>query len=789
MKISYNWLKDFIEIKEPPEELADILTNLGFETTFSKTHYDFNDIVIAKVLKKEKHPNADKLSLCEVIDGKNNYSVVCGAPNVEVGQKVPFAKIGSKVGGVEIKKMKFREVYSDGMLCSQKELGITESSDGIMILGEDADIGKDLSSLYGEDYIFEVETLPNRPDILSHLGIAQELSAKLTRAVNAPEFASFEIPPDETLADVSSGEICSRYIGVLLDDIKIKPSSERIKSRLISCDIRPINNIVDITNYCMLALGHPLHAFDYEKLSGGKLRIRKALKGEKLKALDGKDYILETSDIVIADEKKPVAIAGIIGGENVEVCGETKKIILESAVFDPKSVFNTRKRLNISTDASYRFERGMFFNRAEMACRMALAIIEKAGLGKALLKSDRGEAPAGRKIVLFYEKIKKRTGIDISDVRVEKILSGLSFKIENKKKEFVTLGVPYFREDISVPEDVIEEIVRIYGYDNVESKPAFHAIKTESSAGCERFCAINKIKDLLNHLGFSEAANYGLVAEKWAEYFDRAKCFSVANPVSPDMVILRPSLFCELWENFVSNYNNGSSDQMIFEIGEVFYDGVEHLSLGILSSGNIFGENWRKTGVEAGFFHLKDIVQKIYDISELTIDYSTVVPSRKYMKSDFNIISGDKSLGYIGAVSEMIACNSGTQKPVWWAEIKLEPIFSNPKKTERFNPYSVFPSSVRDVCLLVPKNLGWKFFANSVREILEKDEKILDEIKLLDVFEGGDHSKIPRDTVSMTIRIVLRHPSKTLMGEELKSIYDKLFDELATRFSVRLREI
>lgn len=787
MKISYGWLKEFIDIKEPPENVADILTNLGFETTVSRAAYDFENIVVAKVLSKEPHPNAEKLSICRVTDGSAAYLVVCGAPNVAAGQTVPFARVGARAGGIVIKKTQIRGVDSEGMICSEKELGISENSEGIMVLDGSLEIGADFSSVYPSDYVFEVEPLPNRPDILSHLGIAMELSAKLNIPLKPPALFDEEIPQSDSLVKISDSRICGRYIAAMIDEVKICNSPEWLKNRLIICGLRPINNIVDITNYVMLETGHPLHAFDCEKLQGGKITVRNAIVGEKIKALDGNEYALADGDIVISDDKNPVAIAGIIGGENSSVSAATRKILLESAVFDAKSVFNTRKRLKISTDASYRFERGMSQKRAMIALKRTVELIKNLNAGKPVSINDTGDTSKNARIILFYDKIKKHTGLEIPYTRVKNILAGLSFEILKEDEKFLTLGAPYFRSDIASQEDVIEEIVRIYGYKNIKSEPSMPLGRRLKSPESLYLSNTRKIRSILSHSGFTEVVNYGMVSDYWLKYFDEKKCFVLANPVSPEMTIMRPSLFCELWQNFTANYKEGFNDQMLFEVGNVFYDGAEHYNLGLLVCGNIFGENWKKIDVKAGFFFLKGIIEKITAGSSLIPEFSKNSERISYMQSNYTITAENFSLGHAGAISSDLAHENDIGKAVWWAEINLSPILENPAGARQYVPYSTFPSSTRDFCLLVPEDLPWKTLRKTISAILSSEEKILQDAVLLDIYDGSGTAKLPAGSKSMTVRITLRHPSKTFTAVELNEIHKNLLKQLDEKLSVKLR--
>lgn len=802
MLISYDWLKEFIELKETPEEVARILTALGFESAVRPANSGFSGIVVAKVVSKVPHPAADKLSLCEVSDGTATYKVVCGAPNVEAGQIVPLAKIGATVGDVKIKKAKLRGVESEGMICSERELAIAAASEGIMTLSmaEAGRLGRDFAELYPPDFIIEVEPLPNRPDILSHYGVAMELSAKLNRPVKAPSVAGDKISPDGRLADVEPHLLagntpgCESYTAVALDDVSVAESPERLKNRLRLCGYRPINAAVDITNYVMAEMGHPLHAFDRDKLSNGKVIVRAASTGEKIKALDGKTYDLGEGDIVIADGAGAAcAIAGIIGGETSAVSSSTKRIVLESAVFNPQKIFSTRRRLKISTESSYRFERGMSKSRSLTACLRAVELLKTVCSARPSAIVNHGSGLPKNKIAVFFEKIRSHTGVNIVETKVRGILAALSFEIVREEKDFIVVEPPSFRRDIFIQEDVIEEIIRVFGYDNARFDSAPAAMPDESFAvDRRRFDFVSSARRFLASAGFVENVNCGMIAPEWFSYFDEKLCVKIINPVSPEAAALRPSLFCQMWECFTANLGEGHDSQMIYETGNIFYDGAQTRSLGLLASGNVFGDNWKKASLDADFYFLKGILEKLSffackDIRpKFVADSGATKPSGGAKTSDFlafgiNIISEEGHIGRMGPVATALALAAGAKSPVWWIELNVDMLSEKPRRNLTHKQYSVFPASSMDFSLMVDAGLDFENIKEHILRIMGDDAHLTESVAPTDVW------KPPSGETSVLVRITLRHPSKTLDAAELGAMHGKIASGISRIPGLKLR--
>ncbi len=879
MRISYNWLKTFVELKESPEEVARILTSLGFETSVHPANRGFKDIIIGKVISKEPHPNAQKLSVCEVSTSpqENNsdrkiYKVVCGAPNVAAGQIVPLALPGSKVGDITLQKTTIRGVASEGMICSSKELGITEDSpEGIMVLSPDTEtkIGMSLDLIYQPDSVLEIEPLPNRPDVLSCYGIAMELSTRLGRPLTLPPIYNDDIPPGSPLLEVdielknSPGERpdCPCYVAVSISGFAMTSNitPEWMKNRLLLSGLRPINFPTDVTNYVLLEMGHPLHAFDKKRLLGAdassKIFVRYGINGEKILALDGRTYTLESEDIVISSGKnisdsRPAAIAGVIGGEETAVTNDTTAIVLESAVFNPSRIFKTRRRLKIQTESSYRFERGMSRRRAILAAKRACYLFKDIA-GKNIrfeayfetVKEDYFQTP---KITLFYDRIKSYAGLkDIPETKSLEILSSLGFSIEHPRdtRDFVIVSPPEERiYDIKIQEDVIEEIVRVYGYENFTSTQeaggkdvsppliVSHQKEEDGVKDSDIFKFENELRRLLKYTGYWEEVNYGMIDGKgvfpggWFRFFDEKKCYLLENPISPEMSVLRPSLFCELWKNFVARYVSGESEwsrgehSLSFEIGNVFYNGEERRMLGLIGAGNLWrsitnSQSDSTQAVYADFYFLKNTIERIARLvssKDASLEFVRRSPDdddkNNYLAYKIDIFLGDSFssdkkhlIGTAGPVAPRLALESGIKSPVvWWAEIDIYKLcqlkWQNPAQ-KIFEPYPPYPPAVMDFSFFMPSHpKDIPSIAQVEKEIRSvvaslNGKLVIDDIYPIDLWQTKEsvqgEKTIPKN--SITIRLIARSWEGTLEAKELKILSDGIIKCLTEKFGVVMR--
>jgi len=591
MKISYCWLKEFIDIESiSPDKLAEIMSSIGLGVeSLTKPETKITNVIIGKILNIDKHPNADRLLLCKVTDGKKEYSVVCGAKNISVGDIVPFALPGAVIAkGTKIETTKIRGVESHGMLCSGEELNIEEKSEGILILNnEQVSIGDELTKYYSvNDTIIDIETPANRGDLLGHLGIARELSAKLKIPLKLPPTTiSTKFSNNvEFKLDVIATELCSRYIATMIDNIEVKPSPIEIQLRLKHCGLRPINNIVDITNYVLLEIGHPLHAFDYKKLSQNHIIVRQARDNEQILALDNKTYTLDSDMLVIADATQPQAIAGIIGGELSGVTETTKIIILESALFEPQNIRKTCKKLGIVTDASYRFERNASYEMCNFANDRAIELINRIANGRVLTKSEYSIKYIPRKIMLRQQQIPRILSVEypIKDVTDTLTRLGLNIVSQSADKSMIMIEVPSYRNDLKEEIDLIEEIARIQGYETIQpSLKTYQLHKTIKNSVWELEKIIRKF---LSSCGLQEVINYTFISQQdidklmWLK--TKRKPVKIANPVSSDFEFLRNSMIYGLINNMLYNYRTHNPKSIkLFELGKIFYlkqEPIEH---------------------------------------------------------------------------------------------------------------------------------------------------------------------------------------------------------------------
>ncbi len=779
MLISFNWLNEFIELDASPKETVAILTFLGLETkVLEKTLFDSPKIITAKVLNVQKHPNADKLSVCQVTDGSKDYSIVCGAPNVADNQIVALALEAAILpGGLEIKKVVLRGVPSEGMICSEKELGLSESSSGIMILAQDTPLGKPLKDVFkNKDAMLEVEINSNRPDCLSHWGVARELAAKLNKKIKFPEIAK-NVIKDKVKITVEDYSLCPRYIGCKISGVEVKSSPKWLAEKLEKCGLRPINNIVDITNYCLLELGHPLHAFDYDLLSGNELIVRKAKKDEKILALDGKQYKLNNSMLVIADNKNPQAIAGVMGGEASGVTEKTKTIILESAVFVPSNIRRTSKDLNLSTDSSYRFERGAGWTVAETASWRAIDLILQIAGGKIDGRIDIKEKEFKPVIIkLLHSKVEDTLCYKINEKEIKKIFENMGIKVLKNSNRAYTVEIPSWRLDLNQDVDLIEEIARVKGYEHIPTSiiPIIPDISSEKVMKSKE----EDVSDKLFVLVFSEAVNYSFCEQKELSKFGLTSLYRIANPLSKENEVLRPSLLPLLWRNLILNINQGFERIKLFEIGTVFKENGERKSLGIILCGNILPEWWgSETGKkeqEYNFYHISGIIRNILSGFSLNLKFtvSNNISSHFHSGKCAEIYANNEVIGEFGIIKPEI--QSDLKSEICYAELDLTSLNKAVKwKKHYYKPIVRNPAVKMDISVVSKKN---EF--DNIAEILNKFLLSNNIFENYDVFSVYENEKLGPEKASYSFHLTFRHPEHTLTDQEVNGFIDEMLKRL-----------
>ncbi|MCA6079415.1 MAG: phenylalanine--tRNA ligase subunit beta [Endomicrobium sp.] len=786
MKISYNWLKKFVGFNLSPQELASMLVSVGIETFVVSTGCGWSNVVAVKVLDVQKHPEADKLSLCKVSDGLENYSIVCGAKNIAAGQIVPLAKIGAVLPrDFKIKKSKIRGIWSEGMICSEAELGLKKESDGILVLDENIKAGVALENVLTElDSILEIEITTNRGDCLSHLGVAREIGAKLRKIPTLPAIETFNVA-DLNCVELKS-DLCHRYIGSVISGVKIGPSPKWIADALEKSGIRPVNNVVDITNYVMIELGQPLHAFDIAKLSSKKIVIRKAVDSEKIIALNGKEYKLDSEMLVIASSEKPIAIAGIMGGECSGIDEKTETVFLESAIFDAVSVRKTSKKLNLSSDSSYRFERGLGWDITELASwRAANLIIEIAG-GRMNAREDLRTVKYERaSIALKVEKVSKVLGCDVKEDEIAEILRYLGIDLQ-PKGAVILCTIPSWRNDIKEEVDLIEEIARIKGYDVIAS-PEKCTIKIYTPSNSLLSAVAEGFKVKLNGFGFSEALNYSFSEISELEKFHLKYSYKIANPMSKENEVLRPSLLPALYKNLLLNVGQCSETVTLFEYGKIFTVLGERKSFAAIMYGKIWREwwKWAEKGVspEYDFYFGGAIVRNILPSDEFIIAENLNPENYYHFGKTAAVVYNGKPVGQFGVLKPSMS--DDVKGDVFYFEIDLEPLENVcAEKKSLYKAYSKFPVVKRDIAVTADRDLQFAKIEKVIKSVM-KSGGILKEYSLFSVY--SDIAKIGDGKISYSFRLSYRNNERTLTDVEVNEDIDVLLQKLDADCGVKLR--
>lgn len=794
MKVSYNWLKEFLGFEMPASELVKHFPLMGFDVDSQTTvGAAFTGVVIGEILKVDKHPNADRLSLCEVsTGGSEKLKIVCGAKNVAVGARVPVAKIGAKLpGGLTIARTKIRGTESEGMICSATELGLAtpDSNGGIMILPAGAALGEDASRLLGEpDVVWDIDVTPNRADCLSHYGLARELSVHFTRPVREPAAPKLQASAaaGSRKIQIHDKDACRRYIGREFVNVKVGPSPGWLAQRLQLIGLRPINNVVDITNYVLFEYGHPLHAFDSEKLKGDTVHVRLA-KGESMKALDGKDYRLDAGDLVIADQLGPVAIAGIMGGVATGVTDKTTKVFLEAAYFKPSLVRKTSSRLGLRSDSSYRFERGA---DPEMAAR---ASARAAQLLVELCKAAPGEAadsypnpPQPDAIEVSTERINQILGSNFPSDKINAVLKGISSRYAESAAGRGLFTPPTHRGDLTQIWDLAEEVARHLGYDAIgtEAGPV-RLLRPRANGLPDR---IRKVREALKGQGFSEAYNYDFVSaaqlKKSGIDPKKAGAVQMLNPLSEDWAYLRPSLFTGLLQSALHNLSRGIMNVRLFEIGRTYaMHGAEvserNLCAGILVGQTPLEPHWKVKPMQTDLYDAKGTVAEA--LRGLDIAWSEGAGETFFHpRASIEAKTPQGTVAAAGLLHpELYGAWDLPQTPIALFSIDMDAAAQFPELETRLNPISPFPSSTRDLSFIVDAAAPYAEIQAAVA-----GAEALVRLDLIDIYAGKG---IPEGKKSVTIRLTFSRPDRTLRDEEVESSTKKAVESLTKRCGAVLR--
>lgn len=787
MILSINWLKDYLDITDDLSSLRHQLNLHSAEVSRLEPLIKADHIIIGHVLNVVEHPNSDHLLLCQVDIGGSVLDIVCGAPNVAKGQKVIVAQVGASLpGGITIKEAKIRGVRSQGMIVSLDELGIEHKfhlEDGIHVLDANAPIGGDpLQYMHLDDHILELDLTPNRADLLSHIGVAYELGAVTDTRVTIPEVKIEKGDEPNPVSVFTETKGCRSYYLHVLQNITIKESPMWLKARLIAANIRPINNIVDITNYVLLEYGQPLHAFDYDKLKTNRIIVRQATQGEKLVTLDGKERFLETDDIVITDGTRPIALAGVMGGAASEVDDHTQNILLEAAVFDPLSVRRTAKRLDLRSESSIRFERGVDPARTKEAAIKAMQMMIELAGGHPVRNFNFFDVHSLKpdKISLSLKHLAKVTGRNYSDEEVGDVLHRLNFKYSENDGTFL-VKIPTRRLDIRSDQDLIEEIVRIHGYDFISTTlPA--TLTRGGLSDAQKM--IRLIRNTLTGFGFDETVTYSLVAEKEIHLFcpTADTPIKVLNPISEERAHLRHSLLPSLLDVAVYNQARQRYDMALFELGRGYHPNNEVRLLSGLIRGRYRPLLWQKKAEEVDFYLLKGMIEALCEqlgIEDWSIRPPREAPSAYHPGLVAELCVQDVFAGYLGRLHPQIEQEKGLED-VFVFEIQVD-ILLRHRKTYRYIPLSKYPAITRDLALIMDKEI----LSGDVRDCVMKAKIAqLVDVEIFDVYLGNS---IPEGKKSMALNLVFQDQEKTLSTEEVDRIIQKVLAQLHKDLEATLR--
>ena len=779
MKFSVNWLSEFVDLPKNSEEIADLLTRAGIEIKkIEARSANIQNVVVAQITASSRHPNADRLSVCEVDDGNGvKRQIVCGATNYKVGDKVPLALPGTKLpNGTEIRKSKLRGVESEGMLCSPIELGLGEEASGLLILSPDAKLGEPFANLFPADTILDVEITPNRGDLLSHFGLAREIAALSSNKLRTTPLKS-NVQIDESGITIDATRECPFFSLRKIGNVKVGPSPQWLRAKIESVGIRSINNIVDISNLVMLELGQPTHAFDADRLKGG-IDVRLARDGEKFLALDGRTYSLKPYNCVIADQQGAVGIGGVMGGEETGVSDSTKTILLEAAYFLPASIRRTARDLSLQSDASYRFERGVdpdMILRASQRATELMHDIAGGSPGKDIHVA--GELPADpADVSLSYEKCSRLIGVAIEAKTVDEILTRFGLRKTAGTSESATWKIPGYRRDLQRDVDLIEEVLRAYGIDKIPGRTRGRFMPT-SAADRSHDLETLSIRNRLTRSGISEVRTSKLISRSASAL---SEAVQLRNPLSEDHVALRPNLITGLLEVLERNIRAGAESVSVFEIGRTFIPpyGKEERHLGILLWGNVSSaSSWRSQ------------TKRNLDVFDLKGTLEGVVPNLSFRPAKFSdfalavdIYSGPVRIGFGG---QLAASRSSGPGAVFVAEVNADLFLDRSVSGKKFRDLDRYPAITRDIAMIVPEKLSQ---IEIRRAIEEPAEPLLENVQLFDLFTAKEGADSITSGKSLAYRLTYRAKNRTLTNEEVTAAHAKIRERLKRDLGVTLRE-
>ena len=806
MRIPLSWLKEFVNLDGlEVEEIARNITLSGSEiSSIETTGGDIPGVIIGKVLTVHKHPDADKLSVCKVNVGDDVLSIVCGAPNVRENIYVPVAMIGAKLpNGLTIKKASIRGFESSGMLCSRTELGYEEIEGvyGIWILDEHIDklniedkdsiLGNSLSTIVGStDHIFNVEITANRGDLVSIIGFARECSLVLEKRVSIPSVNTYDSTGGNIDITVENQESCYKYVGRLINNITVGPSPDWMQNRLKKCGINPINNIVDITNYVMLEYGQPLHAYDFDKVKDGKIIVRNAKNDEKITLLDGREIDLTDEVLVIADSEKPIGVAGVMGGDSTKIEDTTKNILIESAYFDHIAVKKSTIATNTKTDASYRFEREIDHTLTLAALNRAVDLIVTLDNNAKIVsraKEVNVKQFEATRIVFDCGLVKRYLGLDMNKMQVSSIFKRYGFNASALGENNLKVDIPFYRHDLTIAEDLIEEIARVYGYNNLDSNVPHikcNPIKTD-------YADISFVKHRMASYGLYETKQYSLGDSKMFKNigFKDEQLISVVNPLTSEMDVLRPTTLVSLLNSIAYNQNHRHKNGALFEVGNIFYKEndkfVEEKHLSAVMFGLYQEKLWNKESRAYDFFDMSGVVEELITKDLNSTDYNLIPKEHDWfiptMSADI-VIFGEK-IGIIGRIHPKTLALFDINTDVYFTDINIRyavELIKKRVKKQQLKDIGKYPAVFRDLALVCDRNIEFS-------KVIKSISKFNDIIQNVDVVDRYVGEQVREGKQSIAISITYYDPNKTLREEDINAVESSLLEMLKTRFSIELR--
>ena len=802
MRLPFNWLKEFVAVPDDAQGLADKLTMRGLEVEAVEAFAPaFTDVYVGEIVEMGPHPSADRLALCRVDTGREVLPIVCGAPNVAKGQKVPVAAPGARLpGGVVIEKKRLRGVESVGMLLSEKELGLSDDASGLFILPAKAGKGAPLSGMLEiTDWVLDVNVPPNRGDCQSVLGLAREVAAIYGAQVTLPDFTLQEQSPIDGLIGLSilDAEACPRYVLRMVRGISIVPSPFLMRSRIAKAGMRPINSIVDVTNYIMLELGQPLHAFDYARIADRRIEVRTADRKTVFRTLDGQDRALEAGDLMICDGSGPVAIAGIMGGENSEISAATRDVALESAFFNPLFIRRTARRLDLRSEASARFEKGIDIEGTDYAAKKAIWLMQQISGGEAPAGSAEFYAKKpGRTIALGPARCRDLIGAEITDAQVGESLASIGLKAVTTEGDRVTFSIPSYRHDLSEYCDLVEEVARIIGYDAIPaSAPVSPLLPVPVGRG---EAVIDAAKTYLTSCGFFEAINYGFFGIRDIEAFrlntgaakddeesasdERTAYVPLLNPISKELGVMRTILAAGLLKNIAYNTHRGAKNVRLFEVGKVFtMSGAselprESMHLAVAACGSEGEDFWRDAAREIDFFDLKGALEGLCE--RLGVDLGVGPTNEPFLepRTSADLFIDGVRIGWIGSAAGEVTSAFDVDDRAWCAEIDLDAIIGKEAVERAYKPISRYPAVTRDFSFYVDDSIP----AADIVAAISAVSPLIVSAGVFDIFSK-------KEVRSISVRVVFQSYEDTLTDEQVNGLQQVIIDRLTKRKGITLR--